>query len=216
MSAMQPSGVHYRTLTHLFNTNFFWECGQWPLFPVLSYFLITFSLLSATVAHASEPGINQTSGITFSISVRTPEQIRAFYTGRGFPEAAILELESKCLLTVGMQNNRQDIVWLEPSKWRFVTGNGTEVPRVSRDEWTMRWTKLNIPLASRATFGWTQLPESRDLYPGETAGGNIVVVPPADTFTVEAIFETAANKNGAPIKFKSAPLRCGNPSGASK
>lgn len=200
----------------MFNTHSFWKSGQLHLLSVIAYLLITFSLIPVTGAHANERGVYQASGITFSISVRTPEQIRAFYAGRGFPETAILELESKCLLTVGIRNNRKDIVWLEPSKWRFVTEHGAEVPRISRDEWSLRWAKLNIPLASRATFGWTQLPESRDLYPGETAGGNIAVVPPAELFSVEATFETGADRKGTPIKLTAESLKCGNPSGESK
>lgn len=185
----------------------------WRALVCIACLLAYFGLAPITSSQAAERDTYQNSGISFAISVRTPEQIRAFYTGRGFPEAAILELESKCLLTIGIQNRRKDIVWLEPSKWRFVTAHGAEVLRISREEWTTRWEILNIPLASRATFGWTQLPESRDLYPGETAGGNIAVIPPAEAFSVEAVFETGADKNGTPIKLKVASLKCGNPSG---
>lgn len=190
--------------------------GQWSLLAVIASAFLISSLLPAASARAAERDTYQSNGITFSVSVRTPDQIRAFYAGRGFPEAAITELASKCLLTVGMRNNRQDIVWLEPAKWRFVTAQGAEVHRVTREEWALHWEQLNIPLASRATFGWTQLPESRDLYPGETAGGNIAVVPPADSFTVTALFETGADRHGTPIKLQSAPLTCGNPSGTQK
>ena len=201
----------------MFNANRFPESSHRRLLPACLLIICTLNLMPAiTAAHAAERGVYQNSGVTFSISVRTPEQIRAFYSGRGFPETAILELESKCLLTVGIQNNRKDIVWLEPSKWRFVTEHGAEVPRISRDEWNLHWAKLNIPLASRATFGWTQLPESRDLYPGETAGGNIVVVPPPDTFSVEATFETGSDRNGTPVRINAGMLQCGIPSGDAK
>jgi hypothetical protein len=167
--------------------------------------LLALGLLQST-AHAVER--DTSDGITFSITVRTPDQTRAFYTGRGFADAAITELSSKCLLTVGIRNNRTDIVWLEPAKWEFKTVHGVNVARITRDEWDMRWQQLNIPLANQATFGWTQLPESRDLYPGETVGGNLAVEPPAEPFTVSATFATGANKNGTPIKFTTAPLTC--------
>ena len=200
----------------MFNILSLWKNSRQRLLAALLCLLATLSQIPNHLAYATERGPYQASGVTFSISVRTPEQIRAFYTGRGFPEAAIRELESKCLLTVGIQNNRMEIVWLEPEKWRFVTESGAAVTRTSREEWTWRWAKLDIPLASRATFGWTQLPESRDLYHGETAGGNIVMTPPAEPFSVEAIFDTGADKKGTPVTITTGMLKCAPPAGKLK
>jgi hypothetical protein len=191
-----------------------WAFNHKHLFAKAFQTLLSLCILLATAnVHATERDTYENNGISFSISVRTPDQIRAFYTGRGFPEAAILELASKCLLTIGVRNHRKDIVWMEPAKWQYTTVHGTNVLRISRDTWDKRWAELNIPLASRATFGWTQLPESRDLYPEETAGGNIAIQPPAETFMVTATFDTGADRSGAPVKFQSAPLTCGAPSG---
>ena len=119
------------------------------------------------------------------------------------------ELETKCLVTIGVQNGRDDVLWLEPAKWHFATDKGEKVARISRPEWSARWKQLNIPLASRATFGWTQLPESRDLLAGEWVGGNVAIVPPSEPFSVEAIFDTGANRQGPKIKIKADKLKCG-------
>ena len=166
-------------------------------------------LLAATPGHAAERNVYKSNGVVFSVSVRTPEQIRAFYLARGFPQAAVHELEAKCLVTIGVQNGRDDVLWLEPAKWRFTTDRGEKVERISRPEWNARWTQLNIPLASRATFGWTQLPESRDLLAGEWVGGNVAIVAPREPFSVEAIFDTGANRQGPKIKIKADKLECG-------
>ncbi|WP_124950611.1 hypothetical protein [Sulfuriferula thiophila] len=195
-------------LTTLRHTHLSRKIEHWPRYTAITGMALCCNLLSVPAAWAAERNTYQNNGITFSISVRTPDQIRAFYTGRGFPEAAIRELESRCLLTVGIQNNRQDIAWLEPSNWQLITEHGARVARVSRDELAARWEALHIPLASRATFGWTQLPESRDLYPGETAGGNIVVVPPGEAFTVTVRFATGTDKQGTPVTLQSSPLTC--------
>jgi hypothetical protein len=189
-------------------------CNPKYLFVKIFQAILSLGILLTTAnVHATERDTFESKGITISISVRTPDQIQAFYTGRGFPEAAIAELASKCLLTIGVRNHRKDIVWMEPAKWQFITVHGVNVSRISRDAWDQRWTELNIPLASRATFGWTQLPESRDLYPDETAGGNIAIQPPAEPFTATATFDTGTDRSGSPVKFKSAPLTCGTPSG---
>jgi hypothetical protein len=162
----------------------------------------------ATDAPGGERGSYQADGVSFSISVRTPEQIRAFYSARGFPEAAIRELESKCLLTIGIHNGRKDVVWLEPAKWRFSAADGSEVSRIGRVEWNARWKQLQIPLASRATFGWTQLPDSRDLQPGEGVGGNVAVIPTPQEFSVEAVFDTGENRDGPVIRIRADGLKC--------
>lgn len=158
--------------------------------------------------HAAERDAYKAEGVSFSISARTPEQIRAFYAARGFPEAAIRELESKCLLTVGIRNGRQDIVWLEPAKWRFTGADGSSVTRIGRGEWNARWEQLQIPLASRATFGWTQLPDTRDLQPAETVGGNIAITPTLQEFSVEAVFDTGKERDGPVIRIRADGLRC--------
>ena len=186
-----------------FSLKFFCKQSLFAIYP-----LIALGLIVATSSQSAERDTYKRDDVTFSISVRTPEQIRAFYSGRGFPEAAIKELESKCLLTAGIQNSRKDILWLEPSNWRFTTEKGIHIRRISREEWDVRWAKLNIPLANRATFGWTQLPESRDFLTGESAGGNIAIEPPKTSFSVAVIFKTGSDKQGPNIRFKAENLQC--------
>lgn len=147
----------------------------------------------------------------FSISVRTPEQVTAFYSARGFPDQAVRALVNSCLLTVGMHNNRPDVVWLELANWRFTDAQGREVRRITRRDWEARWEQLQVPPASRATFGWTQLPESRDLQPGEPVGGNVAVLPPTGPFTLEARFRTGQRKDGPVLRVHIPDLRCPAP-----
>lgn len=169
--------------------------------------LLSIFLLCSTAAQAAEQPYAR-EGLTFSISARTPEQLRAFYSARGFPDAMIQEIVKTCFLTVGIQNRRNDVVWLELANWRMTDANGQTVRRISRPEWNQRWEQLSVPYASRATFGWTQLPESRDLQPGEPVGGNIAVDAPASTFTLIAQFRTEV---GTAIDVVAPGLRCPNP-----
>ncbi|MBZ0093237.1 MAG: hypothetical protein K8F27_13580 [Sulfuricellaceae bacterium] len=175
-------------------------------------------LLAAALAPPPSLGAEREAveGVVFSVSVRTAEQIRAFYSARGFPEAALKELDSRCFLGVGVRNGRADIVWLEPAKWRIAADTGEAVKRIGRDEWHGRWAQLDVPLASRATFGWSQLPESRDLLAGETVGGNVAVAPPSGPFSVEAVFATGADRSGPTLRIKVPNLKCGPPPGDRK
>jgi hypothetical protein len=146
--------------------------------------------------------------VEFSVSVRTPEQQTAFYAARGFPAAAIQKITATCFLTAGVYNRSSQVVWLELSEWQLADTAGKAVERISRAQWDQSWRELDVPLASRATFGWTQLPESRDLQPGEPVGGNIAVRAPQGPFTLRARFLTGADKSGSPIEFEVRGLRC--------
>lgn len=127
-------------------------------------------------------------GLIIRAQPRTPEQIAAFYAARGFPPAAIEALTKTCFITVTIVNERQEVVWLELDNFRFVDAKGRALPRIARKQWQARWETLALPAAKRATFGWTQLPERRDLQPGEPVGGNVTIQAPQGRFTLEARF----------------------------
>jgi len=147
-------------------------------------------------------------GAELFVSGRSPEQISAFYGARGMPPAALQELSKACFLTVVLHNRRNDTLWLEPAAWRFIDTQGQPIARISRQEWTARWSALQVPLAAQSTFGWTQLPESRDLYPDETVGANISLVSPVGSFSLIARFRTGADGKGKMIELNVPNLSC--------
>jgi hypothetical protein len=146
--------------------------------------------------------------LEFSVSVRQPEQLAAFYSARGLPPAAIDRITATCFVTVGIHNRSAGVVWLELANWRFETEAGQPVARMTREAWDQTWEQLNVPLAGRATFGWTQLPESRDLQAGEPVGGNVALVAPAGPFHLVARFRTGADGGGEPITLRVEHLVC--------
>jgi len=147
-------------------------------------------------------------GLDFYLSIRTPEQTNAFYSARGLPLIAVQEIAKSCFLTVGLHNRSTDTIWLDLATWRFTDANGRAITRISLPEWTARWQALQVPLAAQATFGWTQLPETRDMQPDETVGGNVPVVPPQGEFTLIARFPTGAAGKGKPIEISVRGLSC--------
>ncbi len=147
-------------------------------------------------------------GLDFYLSARTPEQTRAFYSARGLPPTAVQAIATSCFLTVGLHNRRTDIVWLTLATWRFTDANGQTVARISPTAWRQRWQALQMPLAAQATFGWTQLPESRDLQADESVGGNVPIITPQGIFTLVAQFPTGANGMGEPIEIVVPNLSC--------
>ncbi|NOZ52856.1 MAG: hypothetical protein GXP08_06890 [Gammaproteobacteria bacterium] len=145
--------------------------------------------------------------IKFALFPRTPEQMAAFYEGRDFPKKAINVIRNACFITAGIRNLGNQKIWLNLIQWRFYSTED-EITRINRQKWVQDWQRLDIPLASQATFGWTLLPETRDLHQHEPVGGNITLLPSEHPFTVEAIFETGEQKNGKPLTVKIENVRC--------
>jgi len=145
-------------------------------------------------------------GLDIGVSVRTPEQVIAFYTGRGMPMAAAERLAAHCMVTIGIDNGRDDIVWLEPARWRYTDAQGKPIARLGRAYWNKEWQRLKVPAANRATFGWTQLPERRDLQPSEPVGGNILLNA-SGPVRIEAVFALGAERKKE-LKLPLPPLEC--------
>ncbi len=167
--------------------------------------------LATVVRAADQPAARNVysgQGLVLHAQTRTPDQMVAFYTGRGFPAAMLEPISHVCFVTVSMRHTRQDVVWLEPSRWRLLDAEGNTLNRLGRDFWNRVWETMQAPAANRATFGWTQLPESRDLQPGEPVGGNITLVSPTGAFTLEAHFATGRDKKGPEIVGRIEGLVC--------
>jgi hypothetical protein len=171
------------------------------------------SVTSGLLAANPEPPKRGDSfeGVSFRIAAGRPEGVAAFYEARGFPPQAIGALREACFLNVVIRNQRVDIVWLELDRWRFIDETGRTIERLTPAHWNAQWDRLNLPVANRATFGWTQLPEVRDLRPDEPVGGNVLIMPPPGRFRLEARFATGANKSGPDIVVSVDPLTCRAP-----
>jgi hypothetical protein len=127
------------------------------------------------------------------LRLHTPEQISAFYEARGFPPAALERIRETCFITVHIDNKSSDVLWLETVNWR-ITQAGEPVKRLGREYWDSIWDDIGLPRAKRSTFGWTQLPDVRDLQPTEPVGGNIVLPRNGRPYRIVANFHTGSEK----------------------
>lgn len=180
------------------------------------YFLRRLPLLAAvfvtavpSIIAAEPPGYARYEDASFRMNItpRTPEQIAAFYEARGFPEGAVVAASEACFVTVGIHNKSDTIVWLELDSWRVASGVD-DMKRLDRVYWREQWQRLQVPEASQSTFGWTLLPEVRDLHPHELVGGNITLTRTDALFTLEAHFATGRDRKGEEIVVRFENVRC--------
>jgi hypothetical protein len=145
--------------------------------------------------------------LSMFLRLNSPEQIAAFYEARGFPREAIERLRRTCFVMAHVENRGREIVWLELDNWRFVAASG-EIRRLDRQYWDGVWNEIDLPQAKRSTFGWTQLPEVRDLRPGEPVGGNMILPATDGAFTLEADFHTGRDKRKGMLRLRFTDLHC--------
>ncbi len=141
------------------------------------------------------------------LRLHTPNQMAAFYTARGFNEASVAQLSDACFVTVYVNNKSDSILWLELDNWSFSNADG-EINRLDRNDWNAVWDETGLTQANRSTFGWTQLPDVRDLQPGEPVGGNIVLPRTGKPFSMEAHFHTGKYKRKGLVVVRFRNLYC--------
>lgn len=155
-------------------------------------------LCLALPAQASDPMHYEDQSLSIRLLARTPEQLSAFYQGRQFPPGAIEALREACFITPLISNKSTQILWLELDNWRFSAGTQT-IARITREDWQKKWKSIALAQAQQATFGWTLLPETRNLFPDEHVGGAITLPRQAHPVTLVARFHTNQDKQG-PLK----------------
>ena len=167
---------------------------------------LTVSAWGASVAE-KKPLKYQDPQMHMQIFIRSPEQLTAFYQGRQFSQAAIDKILATCFITPIIKNRTLDRLWLELDHWQFSNDNGA-ITRIDRDYWKKQWQEVGLSAAHQATFGWTLMPESRDLRTDEGVGGSVVIPMQNKPFTLTAHFKTGVDKNGKPKRIVFKEVSC--------
>lgn len=170
-------------------------------------------LLCAAPALAEAPAGVETEVLRLHVRPRTAEQIAAFYTARGFPQAMVERLRERCFLTVTVRNKSDDVLWLDLKQWSF-TANGKAVRPLDRNHWRELWARMKAPRPAQATFRWTLLPDRLDLRPAEAEGGNVILPRVEAPLRLTARFERGAKRDGRPVRVELEGLHCAGREGA--
>ena len=145
--------------------------------------------------------------IAFRVVPRPPDNIIAFYQGRGFPARAIEEIKKTCYVTFLMRNRSDTIIWLDLDNWRF-SSEDPGFKRLKRPFWKEKWKALDLPLSHQATFGWSLLPEVRDLQVDEGVGGSVTFTFTDKPIVVEARLKLGKNKDKGEKILRFDDVRC--------
>jgi len=156
------------------------------------------------VAHAKKPKlIYEDDEVYMRLIMRSDEQLSAFYQGREFSQEAIREILQTCYVTPIIKNKKFDVLMLDLTHWSFYV-DGKPLPRIDRLYWATQWQAISMKQAHRSTFGWTLMPEQRDLRFDEGVGGAVVVQRQSKPMELVARFVTTIGdkKSEKIIRFK--------------
>ena len=145
--------------------------------------------------------------IGFRVVPRSPDNIIAFYQGRGFPQAAIDEIKKTCYVTFLMRNLGDTIIWLDLENWRY-SSEDPGFRRLKRSYWKEKWLEIKMPMAFQSTFGWSLLPDVRDLHPDEGVGGSATFTFTDKPIVVEARFKLGRNMDEGEKIIRFDQVRC--------
>lgn len=153
----------------------------------------------AAEAESAKPALDYADDtMSVRLVLRTPDQLTAFYLGRNFNRAAIDNILDTCFITPIIHNKTLDVLWLALDEWQFSRGD-TRIERIKRDYWPERWREAGLPQPQQSTFGWTLMPEVRDLRLDEGVGGSVVIPMQTQPFRLTMTFHTGADRLG-PVK----------------
>ena len=175
------------------------------LAPLLSMVLLVCQPVGA--AENKPAVLYEDKDVLMQLFIRTPEQLSGFYQGRAFDRAAIDRILATCFITPIIHNKTLDVLWLDLDAWTFMA-DGQSIARIKRDAWKKQWRDIDLPQAQQSTFGWTLMPEVRDLRLDESVGGSVAIPWQTGPFTLIAHFPTGASRQGKPKTIHFEGLEC--------
>lgn len=164
--------------------------------------------LAPAVAETKEdPNRYEDDEIVVRVIPREKENIIAFYQGRGFPERAYPEINNVCYVTFLIRNKSRSILWLELDNWQFMSSDKS-FRRLDRTYWKQVWQKHKLSRAHQSTFGWSLLPEQRDLHPDEPVGGSTTMTFTRDDIAVELRFKRGSQRDQGEKRIRFNNIQC--------
>jgi hypothetical protein len=131
-------------------------------------------------------------GVTLSLTQLLPDQVRAFYSNRGFELASAEPFATACVYMTVMRNESADgPISFRQADWEVRTDSGPR-PIPTLASWLDRWQASRVPQAARLAFRWAQLPPEQHYAPGEWNQGMLATgLPPGSRFDLIARWSLA-------------------------
>ncbi|MFP4560512.1 MAG: hypothetical protein ACLFQ3_04250 [Thiohalorhabdus sp.] len=125
-------------------------------------------------------------GLSVEMGQLLPDQVRAFFIGRGFEDSMADRVAQRCAFWGSIGNTgREGSVKIDLGQWR-THGSGGTAPLLLNSHWQRKWEEEGVPRGPRTAFRWTVLPAEHRFAPQDWLMGMIVIDrPPGADFDLE-------------------------------
>ena len=130
---------------------------------------------AAAASAAVQPSwTNARHAFTVQLIQLSPDSVRAFYEGMGYPPKAIDAIAQVCVFGTSIRNNAKIPITYDVADWKAVTADGRQHPLISKTQWLQRWKAFGVG------SDWSILPARQTLQVGDWAQGFTTVDLPRD------------------------------------
>jgi len=147
----------------------------------------------------------QAHGVTLSLTQLLPDQVRAFYVGRGFDLTDATAFAEACVFMTVLRNDAAPgELSFRLADWRVQQGGAARgLPPL--DDWLEQWQRRGVSEAARIAFRWAQFPPEQSYAPGEWNQGMLATgLPPRSRFDLIARWTVA----GQAYEGRADDVRC--------
>ncbi len=150
-------------------------------------------LLAALLAAADAPVETReirTAGVSLTLTPVLPDQVRAFYLGRGFDaDSAELLATTACVFqTVFRNESVVHGIAFNLADWRARTPTGERPPKLER-EWQREWERRGVPAGARTAFRYALFPTEHRYDVGDwNMGMTTYALPPGSHFDLKFVW----------------------------
>ena len=134
-------------------------------------------------------------GFNISLSPIPPDRIRAFFTGRGFPDEMIKSLASHCIIGTRIENTGTIPFSYDLTKWRYQTADGIQHKLKIKSDWIKEWRAQGIK------FAFSQLADNPTFLSGDWISSMTTYkLPPGSSFDLHYQWNIDGKDNTATFK----------------
>lgn len=149
-------------------------------------------------------------GLSLELAPLTPEQVRAFFIGRGFAPADAEQIAATaCLFRSAIGHAGSDPadppIAIRLADWRVVHGGTSRPPRL-REDWEAIWSERKVAEEAAIAFHWALFPSEQTFSATDYNWGFLTfALPPGSTFDLKVAWQ----QGGVPRSHELSKLECG-------
>ncbi len=140
-------------------------------------------------------------GVYLRLAQILPDQVRGFYSARGFDPASVEAIAQACVFQTILRNEAAPgAIHFNLGNWRARTAKGDRPMKLVRD-WDKEWEQRRVPSAARTAFYWALFPTEHTYEVGDWNMGMLTIaLPLGSRFDLRFAWEVAGTRHEARLR----------------